>query len=102
MSDIFHNCSNRPECSFWVKLSPKSYLQFDVGLSTHGNVAAHVCVGAVFLQEAVPIHQDFPQPLQDLCVVWYLMLDQPLGDVEQHLRAGYTEGEEDLVLISHV
>jgi hypothetical protein len=41
----------------------------------------------VLEQEAVATDEDFPQPLEDLCVVDDLVLDQPLRDVETHLRA---------------
>ena len=65
-----------------------THLQFDMGLYADRNVAAHVGVGAVFLQEAVATHEDVAQPLENLRVVDDLVLDQSLRDVEQHLRAG--------------
>ena len=62
-----------------------SYLQFDVSLPTHGDVAAHVSVLLVALQEVVLRDEDLPQPLQDVGVVENLVLNQLLRDGKENL-----------------
>ena len=52
---------------------------------TDGFVVAQVGIGTVFLQKCVPTHQNISQPLQDLCVIDQLSLDQLLGYGEQDL-----------------
>ena len=61
-------------------------------LSTDRNIAAHVSVVFVFLQEGITKDQDLTQPLQDLRIVNDLMLDQLLRDGEQHLGAETQKG----------
>ena len=67
------------------------YLELDVSLAADGNVAANVGVVAVLLQELNVTNENLAQPLQDLRVVEYLVLDQLLGDRKQHLRTGHSK-----------
>jgi hypothetical protein len=53
-------------------------LEFDVSLSADGNVEARVGIILVLLQEVVAANQNFSQPLQDLCVVEEVVLDELL------------------------
>lgn len=55
----------------------KAYLQLDV--NTDGFVVAQVGVGTMLLQESVSTDQDIAQPLQDLCIIDQLSLNQFLG-----------------------
>jgi len=55
-----------------------SYLQFDVRLSTDRNVTADVGVVAMLLQKLDVADENLAQPLEYLCVVKDLMLDQLL------------------------
>ena len=55
-------------------------------LPTDGDLRPQVGVVPVTLQELVPAFQYLPEPLQDVCVVDYLVLDQLLGHREEHLE----------------
>ena len=64
-----------------------------MSLTTDTDIAAraHVDVILVLLQEVVSTNQYVSQPLEDLCVVHNLMLDEFLWDREEHLRADIPE-----------
>ena len=62
-----------------------SNLHLDVRLPTDGDLRPQVGVAPVTLQELVPAFQDLAEPLQNVGVVDYLVLDQLLGHREQHL-----------------
>ena len=62
-----------------------------MGLLADRDVTAEVSVVLVLPQEVILTDEDLSQPLEDLCVVEDLVLDQLLRDREEHLRteSGY-------------
>ncbi|RNA20785.1 hypothetical protein BpHYR1_050684 [Brachionus plicatilis] len=69
------------------QIHKKNYFELELGVLGHGYVAAHVRVIFVVEQKCVAQYQNFSKPLEHVCVVDNLVLDQLLRYGKKNLGA---------------
>jgi hypothetical protein len=60
-------------------------LQFYMCLLTNSNLTPQIGIVFVTEKESISAHENITEPFKDVCIIHYLVLNELLGDGEQHL-----------------